>query len=240
MLRRASELHGWAIGTRDGDIGHVADVYLDDHRWAVRYLVVDTGQWLPGKRVLILPRLVSGVDPVGRKLQTALTRRQVKLGPDPDRARPVSRQHETELRHCYEFPSFAVTVGASVALAGSAPGERRRPGGDCYLRSVRAITGYYVHAQDGDVGHAEDILVDDAAWTVRHLLVSIGNRWPNRRVLVPVGWVARLSWDAGAVDVSLPGEAIRLAPEYDRVSGISATQEARLARYYGPPPFVSA
>jgi len=240
MLARARELHGWVIGNQDGDIGHVADVYLDDHRWVVRYLVVDTGQWLSGRRVLVVPGSVSGVDPVGRKLQTGLTRDEVALGLDPDLARPVSRQHEMDLRHYYGFPSYAVTVGVSVALAGPTPGERLRIGIDPHLRSVRAITGYYVHAQDGDVGHVEDILIENGPWTVRHLLVSVGNWWPNRRVLVPVGWVARVSWDAGAVDVSLPAEAIRLAPEYDRTSGVSPTQEARVTRYYGSPPFVSA
>jgi uncharacterized protein YrrD len=237
VLTRTKDLHGWTVAACDGALGHVADVYLDDRRWVVCYLVVDTGRWLSGGKVLVAPHSVSEVDPVRRRLQTPLRRQQLVLGPDPDLVRPVSRQHETDLCHCYGFPSYAVIVGASMALAGPAPDARLRRGVDPHLRSVRAITGYYVHARDGDVGHVEDILVDDRAWGVRYLLVSVGRWLPHRSVLVPIGWVARVSWDASAVTVSLPAEAIRLAPNYDRAAGLSPTQEARLACYYGLPPF---
>lgn len=236
MLRSVREMYGWSIGTDDGDIGHLVDVYFDDRRWDVRHLEVDTGHWLGGRRVLLSPRSVIGVDPARRNLRTGLSRSQVAHSPDIDVAKPVSRQHGLELAHYYGFPSYAVTVGASVALS---PVITETAGADPHLRSVRAITGYFVHAVDGDVGHAEDFLVDDASWAIRHLLVSVGNWWPIRKVLVPVGWIARVSWGAGAVEMSLPAEAIRLAPDYDRASGVSPEHEARVGRYYGPPPFTS-
>ena len=232
------EVYGWSIEAVDGAIGHVADVYFDDHRWTVRHLVVVSGHRPLGRKVVISPSWVRGVDVVGRRLRTGLTRRQVALGPDIDVARPVSRQHELELSHYYGFPSYAVTVGASVALTAPVLAGAARTGSDPHLRSARAITGYYVHALDADVGHADDLLVDSASWAVRHLLVSVGwSWWPVRKVLVPVGWIARVSWGAGALDVSLPAETIRLAPEYDRASGLSPEQETRLTRYYGPAPF---
>ncbi len=49
MLRSMKDLHGFAIHASDGDIGRVADCLFDDDRWAVRYLVVDTGGWLSGR-----------------------------------------------------------------------------------------------------------------------------------------------------------------------------------------------
>jgi hypothetical protein len=53
MLRSVKELQGYAIRAIDGDIGQVHDFYFDDQSWLIRYLVVDTGNWLPGRRVLI-------------------------------------------------------------------------------------------------------------------------------------------------------------------------------------------
>jgi hypothetical protein len=50
MLRPASDFKGLTIAAVDGDLGSVADLYFDDLRWTVRYLVVDTGTWLPGRR----------------------------------------------------------------------------------------------------------------------------------------------------------------------------------------------
>jgi hypothetical protein len=230
---------GWPIGAEDGEVGHLSDVYFDDWRWTVRYLVVDTRHWPVGRSVLISPRSVNGVDPARQVLRTGLSRSQVAGSPDLDRARPVSRQHELELSHYYDFPSYAVTVGASVSLASPVTLRKAAAGADPHLRSVQAITGYFVHALDGEVGHVEDFLVDDDAWTIRHLLVSVRHWWAIHRVLVPVGWIARVSWGARAIQVSLPAEAIRLAPTYDWTAGVSPEHEARLGRYYGPPPFAS-
>ena len=239
MLRGAREMCGWPIVAEDDEVGRLSDVYFDDWRWTVRYFVVHTSHWPVGRSVLISPRSVDGVDPARQVLRTSLSRSQVALSPDLDRARPVSRQHELELSHYYGFPSYAVTVGASLGLG--EPVTLRKPvaGADPHLRSVRAIKGYFVHALDGDVGHVEDFLVDDDTWTIRHLLVSVRHWWAAHRVLVPVGWIARVSWEARAIQVSLPAEVIRLAPTHDRITGVSPEHEARLGRYYGPPPFAS-
>lgn len=62
MLHSASELTGHAIEAADGRIGSVKDVYFDDEHRTVRYLVADTGTWLPGRRVLLPPHAVERVD----------------------------------------------------------------------------------------------------------------------------------------------------------------------------------
>lgn len=239
MLRGAREMCGWSIEAEDDEVGHLSDVYFDDWRWTVRYLVVDTSHWPVGRSVLISPRSVNGVDPTRQVLRTSLSRSQVALGPSLDLARPVSRQHELELSHYYGFPAYAVTVGASVGLTEPGTLLKAVTGADPHLRSVRAITGYVVHALDDDVGHVEDFLVDDDTWTIRYLLVSVRHWWATHRVLVPVGWIARVSWGACAIQVSLPAEAIRLAPPHDRTTDVSPQREARLGRYYGSPPFAS-
>ncbi|HSB41409.1 MAG TPA: PRC-barrel domain-containing protein [Methylomirabilota bacterium] len=233
MLRSVAELYGSSVETVDGAVGHLADVYVDDRRWKVRHLVVETGHGLGGRQVLVAPRSVSSADPARRRLRTGLTTRQIAGGPDAATARPVSRQHQLELSDCYHFPSYAVTAGASVLLA--APVEAGATD-DPHLRSVRAITGYFVHARDGDAGHVADFLVEAESWSLRHLVVGVGIWRALRRTLVPVGWITGVSWTARALDVSLPAEAIRLAPAYDRGSGLSPEHEARVLGYYGPPP----
>jgi len=47
MIRSADSLKSCTIGATDGEVGDVKDVYFDDERWVIRYLVVDTGEWLP-------------------------------------------------------------------------------------------------------------------------------------------------------------------------------------------------
>ena len=78
MLRNVNDLRGFAIHATDGEIGEVDDLYLDDENWAVRYLVVDTGGWLSGRKVLISPYAIGQPDWEGRRLPVNLTKAQVE------------------------------------------------------------------------------------------------------------------------------------------------------------------
>ena len=81
MLRSAKELRGYAITASDGDIGQVDDLYFDDEAWVMRYLAVDTGTWLPGRRVLISPISLDHPDWMAQRLPVALTAEQVRTAP---------------------------------------------------------------------------------------------------------------------------------------------------------------
>ena len=52
-MNNASRLIGKTVNALNGEIGSVDDLYFDDQTWSVRYLVVDTGKWLPGRKVLV-------------------------------------------------------------------------------------------------------------------------------------------------------------------------------------------
>ena len=97
MLRNVKDLRGYAIRASDGVIGKVDDFYFDDETWAIRYLVVDTGTWLSGRKVLISPIALGHAGWMGRQLPVALTRAQVERSPDIDTRKPVSRQHEARV-----------------------------------------------------------------------------------------------------------------------------------------------
>ena len=99
-------LMGFTLAATDGAIGEVEDCYFDDTHWTVRYVVIDTGGWLSGRRVLISPMAVREVDPTGERVLVALTREQVEGSPDIDTHRPVSRQHEISLLQHYGFPTY--------------------------------------------------------------------------------------------------------------------------------------
>src|ERR1019366_2899047 len=61
MLSRAKTLKGYKLHSLDGEIGKVKEFYFDDRHWTIRYLVADTGNWLPGRQVLISPYALNGV-----------------------------------------------------------------------------------------------------------------------------------------------------------------------------------
>jgi hypothetical protein len=46
---------------------------------------------------------------------------------------------------------------------------RERSNDDPHLRSIDAVTGYHIHASDGEIGHVEDFLVEDTDWSIHYL-----------------------------------------------------------------------
>ncbi len=89
--------------------------FFDDTNWAIRYLVVDTGRWLPGRKVLIAPTALGRPDWQGRVFPLNLTKDQVRSSPDIDTDRPVSRQREAELRKYYDWaPYWGVGYGLDL------------------------------------------------------------------------------------------------------------------------------
>jgi uncharacterized protein YrrD len=253
MLWRFDSMKGSAIAATDGDLGSFEDFYFDDASWTARHLVVDTGTWLSGRRVLLSPRSIAGFDPSGQRLLTNLTRAQVERSPDAGSELPVSRQHEIELAGYYGYPfywggpyrwgttPYPMSLGDDVSplAAASASGEPRpdedAPIGDPHLRRATEVMGYGIEATDGKLGHVVDYLIDEEAWAIRYLIVDPRNWWPNAHVLVGVDWLTDVSWERKTVGVHVTREAVRNAPEWRPETVIDHDWEMRLHGYYGRP-----
>ena len=237
MLRTVSDLKGCSIGATDGAIGEIDEVYFDDQYWTIRYLVVDTSGWLAGRRVLISPRAVRGVDLPNKTIAVTLSREQVESGPSVDADRPVDRRYEMEYSRYYGYPYYwtgpyrwgATPYPGEAAIAMPEVASAMPPtGGDPSLRSTRNVTGYYIEATDGDIGHVDDFIVDTAAWAIRYMLIDTRNWWPGKKVLVSTEWISRVSWPDSRVYVDMSKEAIKGAPEYDPDRPLARDYETRL------------
>lgn len=101
-LRSTDKITGYNIlGTDDG-IGHVEDFLFDDKDWAIRYLLVDTRNWWPGgKKVLVGSRWIDHINWIDSKVQVGLTRDQVKNSPEYDEEHPLDRDYEASLHTHY-------------------------------------------------------------------------------------------------------------------------------------------
>ena len=162
----------------DGPMGSVEDVYFDDARWTVRYLVVQTRRWLPGHRVLIRPGAVVDAASAGRTVRLNLTRSEVDHAPGVDTDRPVVRQHELELAARLGQPYY----WSSLALWGAAPEPALPAHGDPHLRSGAQLIGYRVEGRDGVVGELTDFIVELYSWGIS--AVVIHPRHASRRAAV--------------------------------------------------------
>jgi hypothetical protein len=78
----SAELVGYGLEAPDGEIGHVEDFLVDDVSWAIADMVVDTRNWFPGgKRVLVPPTAVAEIDRPAKKVRVRLTRDEVRNSP---------------------------------------------------------------------------------------------------------------------------------------------------------------
>jgi hypothetical protein len=243
-------LKDFTIRATDGDLGTVVDLYIDDETWAIRYLIVDTGKWLSGRRVLISPMAVRHLDWDAKRLDVALTKLQVEQSPGINTHRPVSRQHEAEHLAYYGSPYYwggpylwgpaflpAGLVGSTNESAGVIAERIGKESPDSHLRSAEALTGYRIVAADGEIGHVDGFVVDDEAWAIRYLEVATRNWWPGKKVLVAPAWIKRVSWTDSTVYVALTREAIKDGPEYVESRPITREYENELHLHYGRSPY---
>lgn len=105
-LQSARHVAGYSIHASDDDIGHVAEFLVDDRDWAVRYLVVDTRNWWPGKHVLVSPRWIRQVSWGDRHVHLDITRKTVKDSPEFDPDKLVERPYEEQLHRHYNMPAY--------------------------------------------------------------------------------------------------------------------------------------
>src|ERR1035438_9669272 len=232
MLRSIKQLYGDKLGASDGEIGQVKDFYFDDQNWVVRYLVADTGSWLPGRQGLLSPHALGRLPHDGKVLQVKLTRKKIEDSPAIETHKPVSRQHEEEYHRYYGWPAYWLgdgmwgmsgvsvleTPAKSLPVKSSAANGPQPHPADAHLRSTQAVSGYHVQATDGIIGHVCDFMMDDKNWTIGQLVVKTGHRFTGNEVLIPVSTVDRISYDDSTVFVKLTKEAVEKSPAYHLAS----------------------
>jgi len=250
MLRKLNEFENYKIGATDGEIGHVKDFYFQE-----------AGSWLSSRKVLISPISVRHPDWLARTLPVSLTQEQVKNSPSIDTDQPVSRQNEAQILGYYGYPNYWGGVGMwgeglypyamvpgyagqGVDRVDRAEREReleaylrderaRHRMDDPHLRSCKAVTGYDIHALDGEIGHVSGFLVDDESWAIRYLVVDTSNWWVGHKVLIAPPWIKGVHWADQSVAVDLSREAIQNAPPYDAALDWGRDQELMLYRHHG-------
>jgi len=239
MLINAKSLKGYKLNGLDGEVGNVKEFYFDDQHWAIRYLVADTGNWLTGRQVLISPYALVGVNKEREYIDINLTKEQIENSPSLDSDKPVSRQYEMGYYGYYGYPMY----WSGINMWGYYPNIVRdskewkktvheEKSWDSNLRSTNDVSGHYIQANDGEIGHVKDFIIDDETWAIRYLVIDTKNWWSGKMVLVSPQWIERVSWGESKVFVNLSRETIKQAPEYTEDFLLTRDYETKLHRHY--------
>ena len=245
MFVKASTIKGYAVAAQDGPVGVIADLLFDDATWLVRWVVVDTGTWLSSRKVLLPPSALGHLNGDTKEFSVRLTRKEVKDSPDVDADKPVSRQMESGI---YDYFGWSPYWGTGFNMGGygfmpppiaesASPGCWERDDGlascgDAHLRSATAITGYHIHARDGEIGHVEDFLLADGDWSIRYLIVDTKNWWPGKSVLVSPILAIEIDWMDRLVNLDASRQSIKDAPAYDASTMVDRIYERNYHGHY--------
>lgn len=242
MLRSLKPLRQYIILASDGSIGRVHDFYFNDDSWKVRYLVAKTGSWLTGRKVLISTSSLGKADWGAHTFAVALTRKQIRHSPSINTDEPVSRQQEIKLHEHYGWPHYWIESPLAVSppltqtasdAAMSKPATRGK--GNPHLRSVHEVTGYRVHASDGDLGRVKDFIVNDADWIIRYLVIDLSVWMPTKKVLLSPPWLGGINFRQRRVTVNISQESVLNCPEFHPTAAVNRAYEEKLYDYYGRP-----
>ena len=232
-LRSLKELTGYTVHAADGGIGKVREIYFDDTDWRVRYLVVNTGRWLPGRKILLPPAFVEDIQWKQRKIQVASTREQVRNSPRADTDLPVVLQRKAERAARFNWPlalaaEALTSVPEALQLPGFEPSNRNGKPFDLHLRTSKVVTGLALRAKDGLAGRIVDLVVDDASWDIRYLVVEIQG---GKRVLLPPQQVKDILIDEKVATTDLPLGDITTGPVLDPSTLLTCSVEAAVAEH---------
>lgn len=250
MKHSVQSIVGFTMGATDGEIGKVKELYFDDESWVVRYLIVDTGNWLSGRVVLISTQAILVADWNNRIFSVNLTKDQIKNSPDINTELPVSRQEEVKLQKYYPWVQYwggGYYGGGSGALALS-PGPiamglpttkfteeetEQEKNADKHLRGTKNVTGYNIQATDGEIGAVEDFILDETKWEIDFLLVDTGKWLPGKKVLISPKLINEIDWGNSTVRVETSVEFIKSSPEYDPAQLISVVDHNSRYEHFG-------
>lgn len=213
MLQDTKKMTGRIVQASDGEVGHVCDFLVDDASWSLRYLVVQTGPWLEGRKILLTPESFErNALYISDPLPTGLSRTKIASSPLFETDQVIYRAYEKEYYDYYGWSAYWENPNsdANAVSAMIGPAQMREIVPDrIHLRSVSSIAGFRLHANDGATGHVASFTIDTRRWTVGAIVVETGHWYAGKQILVLTESVERINYDDSAVFVRLSLEDIR-------------------------------
>jgi hypothetical protein len=178
------------------------------------------------------------------KVLVRLTAQQIEANPEEREDEPVTWQMEQRLYDYYRLDPLwgALSFGADALVPHPSgqphpPEIAEDPPGDLHLGSVADVKGYAVHTTDGDLGHVESVLAEDAKWDLRYFVVATRNWLPGKLVELATFAVSGVDWVERRVNVNVTRDQVRSAPAFDPVTIADEVIQEQLHRHFGWPGF---
>lgn len=236
MFCSIKELAGYRLRALDGEMALARELCFDERHWTVRQLVADGSGPLAGRRLHIPPRAISRIDTTHRRIDVALTRRQLEAAaanhtPHLPAGNPGTELAATDDPYTLDTlpaageplivpPRSAAFPGGAASAAGGFGGAR--------LHGSAAVIGSQVMAPDGGVGAIDDLLLDTGTWRIAYAVVDT-HRWlPDRLVQLATASISSIDWREHQVRVKVGRATVKASPPYKHTNPVPPAGPQRL------------
>lgn len=257
MLKNLKDIKGFKIlanDTANEAVGTVKDIYFDDERWAVRYLVVDTKAWIFEDLVLISPYSVSGVDWDDGIVWVNLSESEIEHAPKAELNKPITRKFEASFNNYFKLPHYWAN-GLGLDIEGIWGGgffphkpeenaqsfkadydfELPELKGEQHLHSMHEVYGLHLRAVDDEsFGAVEDFIIELDTWALRYVVISTHKFLPGgKKILLAPEWIEKFDWEHKKLVTDYLRHTIENCPEYDPAIPIDRMMEEEIHSHFG-------
>lgn len=244
MLRNLlTSIYGLSLKAKNGSVGNIDDVYFDDNEWKIRYLVTDTSNFLPGRRVLISPASTSKINYERKIIPLSLSKKEIEDSPVVKQGLLPSRETEIELKSYYDWPvywgsGYMIGAGDFRPKQGAMRGSKKETEIEPELKSCNDVIGFGIESRNKTIGYVHDFVFDDEKLEIRYLIIDTKNGLPQKKkILIAVEWIKDVDWDKSMFNTDLNTGSIKESPEYKPGSPVRRDYETKLYEYYDRPKY---
>ncbi|MGI9521091.1 MAG: hypothetical protein ACR2PG_05515, partial [Hyphomicrobiaceae bacterium] len=105
-LRSLDTIGHYNVSASDGPLVHLHGLIVETSSWTVRYIIVDTGNFINAKLVLVAPLAIASIDWEREVILVSLTIGEVNACPEYDGDAELSRQYEAFLYDYYGWTPY--------------------------------------------------------------------------------------------------------------------------------------
>jgi hypothetical protein len=232
-LRSVKQFHGFRLETLDGNAGSVKETLFDEEAWVIRYLVLETGDWLDNNEILIAPMPLVRLDWDKRTVYADFTSAQLRANPGIGVTQPILHTNEAEFLDHYGYTHYWTGLRSVPPAAASdttadavpqAPADASASERDAAERDLAQVAsslhssaetiGCAIRTSDGTDGQVEDLQFDDASWDIAFFVIDPHDWSPERSVLVSPSHIERINWEEGQVALTMTRAELERCPKY--------------------------
>jgi hypothetical protein len=206
---------GYILKGPDGVVGTVCDFYFDDHSWMIRYLGIETGEWLKNRKILIPPAVLLDPDNTSKTYPARLSRKQIQTSPYVDIDHRLSRSQESQLHDYFSWPKYWDRgdddfSGANFPrLCFMNPSELNAKTHilmketESELKRTTNLIGCEIHSLEIVLGKIFDFIIEDSNWQIRYLVIEVDNSVSQKKLLIDCRHLVNVKLTANVLELNL-------------------------------------